>query len=405
MNARVVLFLLAMLVVLGAASRYLLRRSADAFSLGPRARRGLGALLFGALAVIILARAGERRLPADALRPVAAAGFAVALASAISATILAILDILAAAARLPARLRRLPAPPLPAADPPAAPPILRRSFISQATAGAALAVGGGSSFYGTFRGRHDYALEEVPIRIAGLGRALDGFTIVQLSDVHLGLFVGDREIAAAEELVRKARPDLIVLTGDLVDHDPREATSLGRMVTRLLPLARGGVIAIPGNHDYFAGADRVLAAVTRAGGRALVNEGLAIGGASGFALLGLDDVHGPRVDPRSTGPSIERALATVREAADLPRVVLCHNPVTFPKNAGRAALQLSGHTHGGQINVGVRLADLVLGHPYIAGRYEREGSQIYVNRGFGTAGPPARVGSAPEVTRIVLVSG
>ncbi len=68
------------------------------------------------------------------------------------------------------------------------------------------------------------------------------------------------------------------------------------------------------------------------------------------------------------------------------------------------ALQLSGHTHGGQVNIGVRLADHVLGHPYIAGRYERMGSQIYVNRGFGTAGPPARVGAPPEVTKVVLVS-
>jgi predicted MPP superfamily phosphohydrolase len=71
---------------------------------------------------------------------------------------------------------------------------------------------------------------------------------------------------------------------------------------------------------------------------------------------------------------------------------------------GQVALQLSGHTHGGQLNLGVRPADLLLGHPFVAGRYERGGSRLYVNRGFGTAGPPARLGAAPEVTRVVLTS-
>ena len=115
---------------------------------------------------------------------------------------------------------------------------------------------------------------------------------------------------------------------------------------------------------------------------------------------------GPRIDRDCQGPRLPLALSRLPEAADLPRLLLCHNPATFPAHAGKVALQLSGHTHGGQFNpAGIRLADRVLGHPYIAGRYERDGSQIYVNRGFGTAGPPARLGSAPEVTKIVLVSG
>jgi predicted MPP superfamily phosphohydrolase len=264
-------------------------------------------------------------------------------------------------------------------------------------------IGGGTSIYGAAFGRHAYAFEEVPIRIAGLSRALDGFTIAQISDVHLGLFVGEPEIRAAEALVRRAKPDLVVLTGDLLDHDPAHAEALGRMLRRLLPLARRGVVAIPGNHDYFAGIDAFDDAVVRSGARLLRNEGFVLEG--GIALLGLDDVWGPRVDRRAHGPDLAAALRTVPEAADLPRVVLCHNPTAFKKIAGHAALQLSGHTHGGQVNLGVRFADLLLDHPFIAGRYERAGSQIYVNRGFGTAGPPARIGAPPEVTRIVLVSG
>ena len=145
----------------------------------------------------------------------------------------------------------------------------------------------------------------------------------------------------------------------------------------------------------------VVSALERGGAAVLINDGRVIGqrGAA-FALLGVDDVWGPRTDRRSRGPDVARAIAAVPEARDLPRVLLCHNPQVFPAAAGEVALQLSGHTHGGQVNVGVRPVDLLL--PFVAGRYAIGGSQLYVNRGFGTAGPPARVGSAPEVSRIVL---
>ncbi|APR77572.1 Phosphoesterase [Minicystis rosea] len=429
MMPRFLLFGIAVLIVMGTASRYLLRRSKDVFRLGPRTHRALGVVVFASILVVVLSRMVEHRLPATLLDPLASVAFFVVLAVFVSTVLLAIVDIVSTTARF---LRsRLPAPPragaagdpspldhsplndpAPASSAPAAAlpspeaaAVPRRSFLAQAAAGSALAIGGGSSLYGSAIGRHDYALEEVPIRIPGLSRALDGFTIVQLSDVHLGLFVRDHEIRAAEELVRRARPDLVVLTGDLLDHDAYAADALGRMIARLSPLARNGVVAIPGNHDYYAGLDVVADTIVRAGARFLRNEGLVIGGAAGFALLGVDDVWGPRTDRRSRGPDLQRALDSVPASKDLPRILLCHNPVTFPQNAGRVALQLSGHTHGGQVNIGVRLADSVLGHPYIAGRYELRGSQIYVNRGFGTAGPPARVGAPPEVSRVVLVAG
>jgi len=409
MNPRFLVFFLATFALLAALARYLRRRSSAAFDLGPRARRAVDVVLFGALGLVAAARFLERRVPAGLLTPVATAAFAVVLAIGISGVLLGLADLLTFAVRLPARLLRAPAAPLLATDPPAAappaPPVARRDFLAQAVAGGAIAIGGGSSLYGTALGRHAFTLEEVPVKIPGLPRALDGFTLAQLSDVHLGLFVGDPEIRAAEDLVRRARPDLIVITGDLLDHDARDVDALGRLLARLLPLSRGGVVAIPGNHDYYAGIDEVAAAVARAGARLLRNEGMMVGGAGGFALLGLDDVWGPRVDRRAPGPDLQAAMATLPAAADRPRVLLCHNPVTVPRHAGKVALQLSGHTHGGQINLGVRLADVMLGHPYIAGRYEREGTTIYVNRGFGTAGPPARVGAPPEVTRVVLVAG
>jgi predicted MPP superfamily phosphohydrolase len=277
----------------------------------------------------------------------------------------------------------------------------------QAAASSAFLIGGSSSLYGALKGRHDYGIEELAVKIPGLGRGFDGFSIVQLSDVHIGAFVGDAELRIAEELIRRARPDLVVLTGDLLDNDARLAEQLGRFVRRVAPLARHGAVAIAGNHDYFAGVEQVEGAIVAAGGRMLRNDALLVGDAgAGFTLLGVDDVWARR---QGGGPDLDRALrglprlsGRVAPALDLPRVLLCHNPSFFAEAAGHVALQPSGHTHGGQVNLGIRPADYLLPGGWVAGRYDLNGSALYVNRGFGTVGPPARLGAPPEVTRLVL---
>jgi predicted MPP superfamily phosphohydrolase len=194
---------------------------------------------------------------------------------------------------------------------------------------------------------------------------------------------------------------MVVLTGDLVDRDAAFAPRLGELVRRLSELrTRDGVVVIPGNHDYYSGIDAVLSAAAEGGARVLRNEGRVIGDAGGaFALLGVDDVWAPR-QGYGKGPDFARTVAMVPD--DLPRILLCHNPEFFPDVRGRIALQLSGHTHAGQVNLGLRPAEFVL--PYVEGLYAEEGSQLYVNRGFGTAGPPARVGAPPEVTLVVLTA-
>jgi predicted MPP superfamily phosphohydrolase len=307
------------------------------------------------------------------------------------------------ASRLVARTRRststlVPAePPSPFRDAPYG-PMTRRQLIEGAGGVAAIGASGAVLGWGAARGRHEFETCEVPVRIPGLPRALDGYVIVQISDLHVGRHVGDRDIEAGLELVRRARPDLLVVTGDIVDHDARLTPSIARKLADL-PV-RDGVAAILGNHDYYAGASEVVAALEAAGISALVNAGRLVrprdGG--GFALLGVDDRWSPRYGHE--GPSLERALAAV--PSDAPRILLSHQPPTVRAWAGRVALQLSGHTHGGQINPGFRPADLFF--PYVAGAYQVEGTMLYVNRGFGTVGPPSRVGAPPEVTRLVLVS-
>lgn len=287
--------------------------------------------------------------------------------------------------------------------------LTRREAIRRTGVGVSLAIGGGSTAYGMTFGRHDYALEEQAFRLARLPRTLEGYTIAQLSDVHVGAFVGDAELRAAEALLRRARPDLIVLTGDLIDHDVRYTPRLGAFVRRLAELgARDGVVAIPGNHDYYAGIEDVLETLRDAGARVLRNDGVLVPDGErasaaevtrGFSLLGVDDVWARRYGEVG-GADLPRTLAFARP--ETARVLLCHNPELFPEAAGQVDLQLSGHTHGGQVTYLVRPADLFLRHGFVMGRYERDGSQLYVNRGFGTAGPPIRIATPPEVTKIVL---
>jgi predicted MPP superfamily phosphohydrolase len=268
--------------------------------------------------------------------------------------------------------------------------------------GAGLAVVGATAVtlgWGEAFGRHQFRVEEVVVRLPGLPRALEGYTIAQISDIHAGLFVGDRELEEGLSRVRAMRPDLVVATGDLVDSNADNAAWLARRLADLSP--RDGVTAILGNHDYYAGHLRVASAMRAAGIQMLVNEGRLIrpGDGGGFALLGVDDLWGRRSG--GVGPDLDRALAMV--PLDAPRVLLAHQPNYLAASRGRVGLQLSGHTHGGQINPGFRPADLLM--RYVAGRYEEKGTTMWVNRGFGVAGPPARIGAPPEVTKVVLIAG
>jgi uncharacterized protein len=421
-------FFLMLLTVLALVNFYVHRRVSRAFSLTKRARRGLALALLGAGLAMALSRVLGRTWPGAPVAALGVVGSAVEVAVLMTAFLLGLVDLARAAVfaveRLAARLRRrhdqaheqpvaargeaAPAPAAPADEAAAAPPageeatvLPRRAFVAQAAAGSALLVGASSAGYGAIFGRRDYIVEEVVVPIPGLPPELEGFTLVQLSDVHLGQYVGEREVAAASSLVRDARPDMVVLTGDLIDHDAHYADLLGAFARRVGEKARHGVVSVPGNHDHYAGIDETNEALRRAGARVLVNEGMVVGDRrAGFALLGVDDVWSARRG-RGRGADLARAISQV--PPEMPRVLLCHNPVFFPDASSAVALQLSGHTHGGQVNLIVRPADVVLPFGYVAGLYERDGARLYVNRGFGTAGPPLRVGSPPEVTRVVLV--
>jgi predicted MPP superfamily phosphohydrolase len=298
----------------------------------------------------------------------------------------------------PATPSRAPAPETDdaRADAPA-PSMTRRQWV-EGVGGAALFGATGSMLgWGMARGRHAFELREVPLRIPGLPRALDGYVIAQVSDLHTGAFVGEHELDEGLSLVERARPDLVVVTGDVVDFDPNYAPLAARKLAALA--TRDGVFAALGNHDHYAGAEQVMISLQAAGVDVLRNDGRRIQPAAGggFALLGVDDLAAAK---HGGGPRLDRALAAV--PADLPRILLSHQPESIRRWPGQVAAQLSGHTHGGQINPGFSPAGLFM--KYIAGLYEVGGTTLYVNSGFGTVGAPSRVGAPPEVTRFVLVA-
>jgi predicted MPP superfamily phosphohydrolase len=280
---------------------------------------------------------------------------------------------------------------------PTAPSLSRRQFLRRVTGGAALAVGGSSVATGMFEARGEHETVDVEIKLDKLPRALDGFTIVQLSDLHVGMTIDRAFVQRVVDHANRLSPDVIALTGDLVDG---KVADLRDDIAPLGQLrARHGVFAITGNHEYFAGVDAWIAEITRLGARYLRNERVTIGaGDASFDLAGVDDYsahgfpgHGEDIAAAVTGRDPARAL-----------VLLAHQP----RQVRRASLhgvdlQISGHTHGGQIWPWHYIVRIQQGG-LLAGRYQHGDTQLYVSRGCGYWGPPVRLLAPLEITRIIL---
>lgn len=272
-------------------------------------------------------------------------------------------------------------------------PSRREALVGGAFVGAAVA----PLLWG-IRSRFDVEVVEVPIRLPRLPRALDGFSIVQVSDIHIGAFLGERELRDAEERIAALKPDLVVMTGDLVHLRPAYLPLGMDWLRRLGARARFGQLSILGNHEYYVGRAAVLEAFDRAKVEVLVNRSRRV--ADGLVIAGVDDLWseskglGPKL-----GPTLEGA------SPDAAKVLLCHQPQFHPTAAANGVdLQLSGHTHGGQIApFGPLVARAMFGA--YRGLYRIGHSSLYVNRGFGTSGPPSRVAVRPEITKIILVAG
>jgi uncharacterized protein len=291
--------------------------------------------------------------------------------------------------------------PSPVDLPPEPPPVDegRRRFLAQAVAGSAVLTGGGMAAYGSWRAFAPPVVTELAVKIPKLPRALEGLSIVQLSDIHVGSFIR-REFM--DELVRQTnalRPDLIAITGDLVDGD---VPTLGGSVAAFGNLkARFGSFFVTGNHDYYSGDEEWTEFLETFGVQVLRNRHVSIGDAGGaLDLVGVDDWSGGRRRGKK-GYDLDLALAGRNE--DRAAVLLAHQPANFKVAAERGVdLQLSGHTHGGQLFPMTLFIGLAWEHS--AGLYRHGDSHIYVSRGCGFWGPPMRVGSPPEIVKLVLTA-
>jgi predicted MPP superfamily phosphohydrolase len=259
-----------------------------------------------------------------------------------------------------------------------------------------LVVSVGIGVYGSFEARA-IRREEVIITSPKVPASVGTFTIAQIADVHLGLIVRGGRLEKILNVVERADPDLLVSTGDLVDGQIDKMTGLAELLHTVQP--QYGTFAVAGNHEFYAGLDQAVRFTEEAGFRVLRGEAHEVAGF--LTIAGVDDRTGKRFG-LFRGPEEGVLLATVpRERFT---VLLKHEPILAKDAEGLFDLQLSGHTHKGQLfpfNYIVKIF-----YPYDAGLFQLpHHAFLYVSRGSGTWGPPFRFLAPPEVTIIRLVHG
>lgn len=254
------------------------------------------------------------------------------------------------------------------------------------------------SLVGLWNARRLAKVVDVELPIAGLPAALSGFTIIQLSDVHVGPTIKHGYLDAIVRRVNSLNGDLVALTGDIVDGH------IDRLRRHLSPLAelrsRHGSYYVTGNHEYYHGVDAWLVEARRLGLHVLLNENqiiehqgerLLIGGVTDYDGHQFGDAH--RSDPRAAAGTSHRVAL---------KLLLAHQPRSAPAAAAAGFdVQLSGHTHGGQFwpwNLFVPMQQ-----PFVAGLHRLQNLWIYTSRGTGYWGPPLRFGAPSEITRLRLV--
>jgi predicted MPP superfamily phosphohydrolase len=251
---------------------------------------------------------------------------------------------------------------------------------------------------GFFNARRRARVVRRDIPIAGLPAALDGFSIVQISDVHVGSTIKRGYVQAIVDAVNALEADAIAVTGDIVDGNVRD---LGSHVEPLGKLrAKHGAFLVTGNHEYYSGEAQWTREFRRLGLQVLLNEHVALKrGDATLVLAGVTDYTAHHFNPNHrSDPAAALAGAPPAQA----KVLLAHQPRSAPAAAAAGFdLQLSGHTHGGQFwpwNHFVRFQQ-----PYTAGLHRLNKLWIYISRGTGYWGPPKRFGAPSEITHLRLV--
>jgi len=256
---------------------------------------------------------------------------------------------------------------------------------------------------GMFRTLYDFQVQHHEIVLDNLPRSLDGFVLVQVSDIHAGSFPDEKPFREVVRLVNSYKADAVVITGDFVNAVPEELALVSAGLTKL----RGeyGVFGSLGNHDHYNSLTQhkqLISGVKRFGVDLLVNENRVINvGADRLVIAGTDNTGF-----NQKFANLDKALQDVtREDAT---ILLAHDPTFWDLDiVGKTDvdLMLAGHTHGGQFGVslmGFEWSPAKLIYKQWAGLYKNGNQQLYVNRGIGTVGPPMRIGIRPEITVFTL---
>jgi hypothetical protein len=276
----------------------------------------------------------------------------------------------------------------------------RRVFLARGLAATAGVVALGTAGTGAYVANSPPVVRRVPVTLSGLDPALDGLRIVSFSDGHLSATYGGRRFERLVELVNEQRPDVVAIVGDLVDADVSELRDEAAPLADLV--SEQGVFFVTGNHEYFVDTQAWLRHLPTLGIDVLRNERVPIRrGSSYFDLAGIDDRTAARSGVPGHGADLDAALDGRDDA--VPVVLLAHQPYMVAEaQAAGVGLQLSGHTHGGQLwpfDYAIRLDQ-----PSVEGLSRHGGTQLYVTAGAGYWGPPMRVGARPEVTVVELRS-
>ena len=268
------------------------------------------------------------------------------------------------------------------------------------SAAAVPLLAGAFTLVGFVNARRRARVRRVDVPIAGLPRALEGFTIAQISDLHVGPTIKRGYVEAVVDAVNAIEPDLIAVTGDLVDGGVRQLASHTAPLAKLS--ARHGTYFVTGNHEYYSGVNAWIAEVRRLGMRVLMNEHVVVhhGGAD-MIVAGVTDYGAGHFHPSHRSDPQIALQGAPRDAA--VRVLLAHQPRSaFAAQRAGYDLQLSGHTHGGQFlpwNFLVRFWQ-----PFTAGLHRLGDLWVYTSRGTGYWGPPKRLGAPSEITQLRLVT-
>ncbi|MGD8432948.1 MAG: metallophosphoesterase [Syntrophobacterales bacterium] len=240
-------------------------------------------------------------------------------------------------------------------------------------------------------------LDRVVLQTTKLPASQNTLTIAQISDVHLGLMVGERRMSRIITLLERAKPDVLVCSGDLVDAQMERFDNLAAMLAKIkAPL---GKFAVMGNHEFYAGVRQSELFLKAAGFMVLRNQEYGLEDL--FRIVGVDDPVGRRRYKEKAASSVSETDLLAGSNSPVFTILLKHRPTVEDESLGHFDLQLSGHTHGGQIFP----FNLVVKHfyPRQSGLYRLDkGSTLYVNRGTGTWGPPMRFLAPPTVTLIEL---